>query len=242
MPNIVNQLPRITKSCANYLRVKRLTKTTADFIGSFFSTSCYLCKQPTGQLTCPSCQRSIEENISIRMSRLKISASIAIPIYSLSLYEGFIKQLLNQFKFHKDPLAGKILTSVFKHGFSQIHTLNDIDTIIAVPIHRWRYLYRGFNQSYILARSLANKKQRRISHCLYRRHYTPPQVRSTLIARKTQLIDVMAQKKPIKSQHLLIVDDVITTGSTARSVLLTLINNPDNHIDKISVLLLCRAR
>ena len=62
--------------------------------------------------------------------------------------------MLQRFKFNKDLLAGEIFSKLIRHwwddGMAQQHFKN-VDAIAAVPI----YLYRGFNQAEVLAKSLS---------------------------------------------------------------------------------------
>lgn len=95
---------------------------------------------------------------------------------------------------------------------------NDIDCLVPVPLHPLKHLRRGYNQSHLLCEAIAKIMQLPIeSHCLYRRHYTQSQTRKNHQERQENMQGVFAVRHPdrLAGRHILLVDDIVTTGATS---------------------------
>lgn len=93
----------------------------------------------------------------------------------------------------------------------------DIDCLVPVPLHPLKQLRRGYNQSQLLCEAIARVMHLPIeSHCLYRRHYTQSQTRKSHQERQDNMRGVFAVHRPdrLAGKHILLVDDIITTGAT----------------------------
>lgn len=146
------------------------------------------------------------------------------------------------FKYNNNHLAGQALSRYLSSAFQRQRALDDVDLIIPVPSHRFRFLYRGFNHADIFAKNLAKTQHCRLAErALYRKKYTRPQAKSDYEARQQQLKHVFTQRKTIHASHVLVIDDVMTTGATIKALIHTLLSHSGNTIDKISVLTLCRT-
>lgn len=96
----------------------------------------------------------------------------------------------------------------------------DADLIVPVPLHRWRLMRRGYNQSVLLARVIARAAGKpMVPDLLRRRRNTPPQTRLGRQARKTNVVGAFAvaprHRALLPRRRVLLVDDVLTTGATA---------------------------
>lgn len=114
----------------------------------------------------------------------------------------------------------------------------DVDAVVPVPLHRWRQLRRGFNQAEELARPIAKRLgvplRRAVRRCL------PTDSQSGLDAasRRRNLRAAFRAVDSLPASHVLLVDDVITTGETLRGVTKVL---AEAGVEKVSVLALARA-
>jgi ComF family protein len=89
------------------------------------------------------------------------------------------------------------------------------DILLSVPLHRRRYFSRGYNQSELLAAPLARWLQCQYRpHALQRIRATPPQQRLSESARKMNLHRAFICRENFQGQHVALLDDVVTTGST----------------------------
>lgn len=115
---------------------------------------------------------------------------------------------------------------LFLAGTSVKQALIPIDVVIPIPLHSNRLYTRGFNQSHELARHLLaalSKKSLLRPHLLHRKRNTSPQRGLSKEERKDNIKNVFLAAQDVAHQHILLVDDVMTTGSTLRSATNTLL-------------------
>lgn len=102
-----------------------------------------------------------------------------------------------------------------------------IDAIVPVPISRYSLKNRGFNQSELLAKQIGHIiKVKGYAHLLHRVKETPPQRELSREERQFNLRYAfeICEISRVKGKHILLVDDVYTTGSTAMECTNTLLN------------------
>jgi ComF family protein len=146
------------------------------------------------------------------------------------VYQASIRYLVSQLKFHHDYKNARLLGHLLAE-----HIANSSErpqALIAVPLHPNRYRQRGFNQSIEIARHVA--KQLKIpldlNSCVRIRD-TDHQTGLSAKQRQSNLKQAFAVTKPLVYQHVTIIDDVITTGSTAAALATTLKNQGVNRVD-----------
>ncbi len=94
---------------------------------------------------------------------------------------------------------------------------NTVDLIVPVPLHPMRQVARGYNQSEFIARGIARSIGIEIDNStLFRRHHISSQVNSSRMDRWLNMECMFGVKRSHKfeGRHILIVDDVCTTGAT----------------------------
>ncbi|MDH4125939.1 MAG: ComF family protein [Gammaproteobacteria bacterium] len=95
---------------------------------------------------------------------------------------------------------------------------DDIDALLPVPLHWRRHLQRGYNQAVELSRALHSLTGLPMLCNIRRCRATPYQSGLAAEARSANLRAAFAAQATVPSRHVLIVDDVITTGSTCREL------------------------
>ncbi|AEB28272.1 ComF family protein [Francisella hispaniensis] len=201
--------------------------------------NCLLCKQSADDTICNYCFDSLLNQLNFQKQQIELNLSF--DYFYLLRYSPEVRFLLQRFKFNKDLLAAEIFSKVIRYWWDNIaqQHFKDVDAIAAVPIHRYRYLYRGFNQAEVLAKTLSEYTGIRSTFENYARiKYTKSQAKSSKQKRAIQIKGVFSLTKPIKAKHLVVFDDVLTTGSTLREFIETLAK--DSQIEKISVVTLVR--
>ena len=132
------------------------------------------------------------------------------------LYDPPIANAIQNCKYHGE-LAGLASFAALARNSSAIAELTECDYILPVPLHLKRLRQRGFNQALLLARALLPRQQQQINHdLLLRQRWTRPQAGMGGGERRVNLRGAFALARPelIKNRRILLVDDVLTTGST----------------------------
>lgn len=114
----------------------------------------------------------------------------------------------------------------------------DIDALLPVPLHWRRQAFRGFNQATELSKPIARQYGLPILSGVRRRRSTPYQSGLTAIERSRNLRQAFFVRGAPVARHVLIVDDVITTGATTRQLARALV---DSGVQKVSVLAVARV-
>lgn len=124
--------------------------------------------------------------------------------------------LIHLIKYGNRPELGVALGQIFTRELKQSNFFNDIDLIIPVPIHSSKKRKRGYNQSEMIARGISKETGIPVSNNLvaYQAHST--QTRKNAIGRwlNSEGIFGAIGEEGLDGRHVLIVDDVITTGAT----------------------------
>ncbi|MDE6099412.1 MAG: ComF family protein [Paramuribaculum sp.] len=108
-------------------------------------------------------------------------------------------------------LAGKFAREIACDGF-----FDGIDLIIPVPLHRRKQLSRGYNQSFYIAQGLSDATGLPVGGSLKAVRHHPTQTQRGIYERwlNSQNVYVVDDASGLTGRHILLVDDVITTGAT----------------------------
>lgn len=145
---------------------------------------------------------------------------------SCDFYRGKLKDIILLFKYHKYKVLGEALADYMVKSLAQDPALWwDLEVVVPVPLHKKRIRERGFNQSYELAKCIAEAKGLEIlSKVLIKKNNVPPQ--TSLPAEQRKINNKGAYKvynsDRIKGRTILLVDDVYTTGATVKECSLVL--------------------
>lgn len=188
--------------------------------------ACELCGQPLATplppgVACGACQQTPTALI----------ATIAPLRYEFPIDAG-LKALKFKRKLYYGAAFGELLVEVSPRLAA------DVDAVLPVPLHWRRKTFRGFNQAAELSRSLQRELSLPLLRGVVRRRSTVYQAGLTSRQRDRNLRDAFVVKRLPTARHVLIVDDVITTGATTRHLALALQNS---GVSKVSVLAVARA-
>lgn len=180
------------------------------------STCCGLIKQSVPGV-CYKCNAISPNNrVCIACKRL----SCLSYVYVRTNYIGLAKELVVRFKFNRARSAHRTLAQYLLEV--PIHQ-TDIDLIVPIPTVTSRKRQRGYDQTVLIAREYASKNQLPCKQLLIRKSQTS-QVGSTKQLRIKQLKNdhLVTNQKEVLHKNILLIDDVITTGSTIESAAKTL--------------------
>lgn len=139
--------------------------------------------------------------------------------------EGKIQQVIHELKYNSNIKFGEHLGSLMGSEFKEI--LSDIDYLVPVPLHPKKEHQRGFNQSLVLCQGINTVLNTKVSKKnLIRTRYTETQTKKNKLQRLENIKEAFSilDKKEFENKHVLLVDDVVTTGSTLNECLKVLRN------------------
>ena len=152
-------------------------------------------------------------------------------------YEFPLDEAIKAFKFRRRLYYGPALAQIICDVCDELP--NDIDALLPVPLHWRRRWFRGFNQADEIAGPLARKLGVPIAQYVRRSRATSYQSGLTAAERARNLRDAFIVRGSLPYRHVLIVDDVITTGTTVRQLARVVLRA---GAGKASVLAVARAQ
>lgn len=137
--------------------------------------------------------------------------------WSALAYEYPVDRLIAEAKFGKQLAAARALGELL--AMRPPVMLRPPDLVVPVPLHWRRQAERGFNQAEEIARGLCRHLDWRLAPGVCQRvRATPAQSALSATARRTNLHAAFAARPLAPGLHVLVIDDVLTTGSTAEAV------------------------
>ncbi|WP_455667913.1 ComF family protein [Phocaeicola sp.] len=130
---------------------------------------------------------------------------------------GDVRQLLYELKYHNNKEVGEIMGRTMAAELMPSHFFEGIDLIIPVPLHRRRERQRGYNQSGCLAQGISAVTGIPVHPgIMVRSRYTETQTHKGQYERWENVQDLFVCSFPeqLENKHVLLVDDVLTTGAT----------------------------
>ena len=140
-----------------------------------------------------------------------------LSVRSLGTFDDHYKTLIHRFKYGRKIPLGKRLAESLGEKVACEKDFIGCDLIIPVPLHRARHRSRGFNQSQILAEGISEVTNLPLmKDILKRKKNTQDQTYLNAQQRKENVRGafVVTQPDRIVGKHVILVDDVITTGAT----------------------------
>lgn len=128
-----------------------------------------------------------------------------------------VEKLLHRLKYSNQPEIGTFLGKYYAKKLAEINFFGTIDIIIPIPIHRSKLRKRGYNQSSQFAMGLAEIAEIPwTDKVLIRAVSSVSQTQKSRIERYENVAGVFELKDSalVKGKHILLVDDVLTTGAT----------------------------
>ena len=176
------------------------------------------------QIICTNCQYSLPltnfhlqpDNIVARQFWGKVNVQAAYALYYFTK-GGKVQNLVHHLKYKGMQQIGHEMGSIAGAQLVKNDVFYSADVIIPVPLHKKRLKQRGYNQSTCFAEGLAQKLNAVVDDTsLIRARATETQTKKGRFTRFENMQEVFTVIDPekLKNQHILLVDDIITTGST----------------------------
>lgn len=153
--------------------------------------------------------------------RVAIAGAVPLLYFEKS---GKVKQLISALKYRNRPQLGVFLGHYLGEQLRGQPWIADATAIVPVPLHTRRLASRGYNQSAQLGRGLSTALGiPQLPHALTRVVNTRTQTRKGQAERWQNVKEAFQLAKPL-SGHVLLVDDVVTTGTTTEACIRALLD------------------
>lgn len=216
-----------------------------DIINVLFPKVCYACHEllnDNERDVCTQCRNRLpvtnfhfnNDNsvLKIFYGRVKLEHATALLRFEK---KGLVQQLIHGLKYKKQETIGEFLGNWLGGELKTVKAYQDIDVVIPVPLHKKKLKKRGYNQVAKFAQRIAEALHAEYKDdVLLKVTNTESQVLKKRLARwnHNDELFTLQNKNTIANKHILLVDDLITTGATMEACA-TVLNQADNI--KISV-------
>lgn len=202
---------------------------------TLFPSTCAACGQvlTTGeQQLCLDCMASLSstctapaaDNTTERMLAGRFPLAAAMSLYRFQR-ENTVQHVVHAMKFHGNSELCLLMGRQLGLELMRSGRFDDVDVLVPVPLHWWRRLHRGYNQSELLCRGIAEVMARPVdTTSLVRHRYTRQQSlqHSRQRAANVEGAFRLRHGERLAGRHVLLVDDVLTTGATLGACIDTL--------------------
>jgi ComF family protein len=151
---------------------------------------------------------------------------------------GNVQQLLHSLKYKGHHETGVYLGELYGKELAMCDLYNSIEIIMPVPLHPTKKRIRGYNQSEKIANGLSNSMNIPfLTDNLTKVVHTESQTTKTRYERWQNVKDTFQINEPneIEGKHILLVDDVLTTGATIEACATKLLEVPDTRVSVVTL-------
>lgn len=214
-----------------------------DFFSLFFPRVCYSCGNTLLQheeVLCSYCLHQLprtnfhteKDNPVSRIFWGRVNISYASSMFFFTKGSK-VQHLLHQLKYKDKKEIGVYVGKLFGRSLQESPFYSDVDVIIPVPLHPKKQRKRGYNQSEMFARGLSESFSRPYDiHTLIRTYASETQTKKSRFRRWENVKEIFAVRnyQHLTGKHILLVDDVVTTGATLESCAARLLEIPGARI------------
>ena len=181
----------------------------------------YICFDCLGQMEMTHFQEKPKDNELYYRFAGKVPIEGAAALFYFDK-KGRLQKILQALKYHDAPFIGNMLGYLLGERLKGT-AFGAAEVIMPVPLHPSRMRERGYNQSLKIAEGVQEVLGIPIEeNCLVRTAKTLTQTRKSKSERWENVSSAFGVKQPTKAQRILLIDDVITTGSTLEACIRTL--------------------
>lgn len=219
-----------------------------DFISLFYPNNCHCCDRVLNKQESAICFICISE-----LPRTNYYQDLENPIaklfwgridllYGISAFhfnkKGKVQELIHQLKYKKATVVGEVLGIELGRAIEKAQFPLEVDAIVTVPLHLKKLYQRGYNQSDYIANGVCKVINKPIiSDSIVRMDFTDSQTKKSRYERWENVEEIFKVKdeKSLEGKHVLVVDDVITTGATIESCCSAILKIPNTKVSVAAV-------
>ncbi len=166
---------------------------------------------------CLKCQKQLQSQSEFQIKKNKNIDSYFQEHLYIFTYQGIIRKIILDYKFNDKSYLYKTIVNFLLKNEKFCSILQSYDIIIPVPISKKRQKQRGYNQSELLAKEIANKIAIKYSkQCLVKTKNIIEQSKLNRQDRQKNIQGVYKLRNPyiLQNKKIILLDDIYTTGST----------------------------
>lgn len=151
---------------------------------------------------------------------------------------GSVQKILHSLKYNENKELAEYLGKLLGQSIRKWIDEKKIESVVAVPLHKSKLRKRGYNQSEYFANGLAQTLGlENVCHAVKRTKATETQTKKSRTERidNVERIFELSDPPSVQGKHLLLVDDVITTGATIEACAEILLQEPDTKLSIASI-------
>jgi len=199
--------------------VNKILKIQEEILNLIYPQTCGICGKLNTNSLCNKCKIELkkEEDANIIKRGEEIENKYFNELMYIFKYEGQIRNLILDYKFNEKAYIYLTFVNFLLNNRKIFENIKTYDTIIPVPISKKRLKTRGYNQSYLIAKEIANQTNLElVNNCLIKTKNIVEQSKLNKEERKQNIQGVyeLKNKKLVKNKKILLIDDIYTTGST----------------------------
>ena len=203
----------------------RQKSSVPKILNLIYPPMCGICGKFNDDFLCPKCQKILENEAVFgidKYEKIKIEKNLQERKYFnehlyIFEYEGIIRRIILKYKFEDKAYLYKTFVNFLLKNKNFFEFIKKYDTIIPVPISRKRRALRGYNQSELIVKEIANfTNLKEESDCLFKIKNVIEQSKLNKEERQKNIQGVyeLRNKEKLYKKKILLVDDIYTTGST----------------------------
>lgn len=225
-----------------------LKKYLISFKELFYPQLCLICNEhalAANRQFCLECEGNLPETdfhfdtdnamLEKFAGRIKIEMAGACFFF---IKTGRIQQLMHALKYQSKTKVGIQIGIYYGNLLKQSSHFQTIDLIIPVPLHPRKEKQRGYNQSDTFAQGLASSMNIPwLKNGLIRTTYTETQTKKSVMERFDNVSNVFEvnRSKSLKNKHILLVDDIMTTGATLEACAVKLLEIENVKVSIVTI-------
>lgn len=219
-----------------------------DLISLFYPRLCLACSRhlpPKQQMICVHCRYKLPKtNFHLQREnpfterfwgRLDLTSGAALYHFTRG---GLTQQLIHKLKYQGQWEVGYQLGELYGNILKKSPFFEGIDVIVPVPLHPKKEHQRGYNQSDSFAKGIAEALRRPwMKNALKRSAYTDSQTTKSRLERLKNVLNVFSVHRSgvLEDKHVLLVDDVLTTGATLEACGIRILEVPGTKLSMATI-------